>query len=188
MNVDPARLGLLLYPDPLLRRKASPIPEVTDEVRAVASRMIEIMREHEGIGLAGPQVGVPWRIFVTAVPALEDAEPGDPPEALPEPTVFINPVLSSPEGRPESSTEGCLSLPEIRGEVLRPPIVTITALDAQGREFTLRAGGLLARCWQHEADHLDGVLIIDRMSHMSRLKNRAAVRDLERDFKPSGAR
>lgn len=181
MPVTPEHLTLVHYPDPVLRARAAEVPDITHEVRAVAKRMLDIMREHEGIGLAAPQVGLSWRLFVTQVPEGEDREAAaDPPEARPQPTVYINPVIGHPEGRAVSSSEGCLSLPDIRGEVLRPPIVTITAIDLEGKQFTLRGGGLLARCWQHELDHLDGVLIIDRMSQMSRLKNRAAIRDLER--------
>ena len=174
-------LGVIHYPDPVLRRKADALAEVTPEVRDVAARMFELMREKEGIGLAAPQVGLSWRLFVTTVPEGEDrSSTDDPASARPEPTVYINPVLHDPEGRPESLSEGCLSLPDIRGDVLRPPTISITALDLQGRSFTLRGTGLLARCWQHEMDHLDGILIIDRMSQMSRLKNRSAIRDLER--------
>ena len=77
--------------------------------------------------------------------------------------------------------EGCLSLPDIRGRVLRPELITITATDLDGRQFTQRGGGLLARCWQHEFDHLEGVLIIDKFSQSSRLKNRAKIRDLEHE-------
>jgi peptide deformylase len=92
--------------------------------------------------------------------------------------VFINPVLKL-EGPVEPYEEGCLSLPDIRGDVLRPPVVTVTALDEHGKQFTLRAGGLLARCIQHETDHLDGVLIIDKMTQGSRMKNRKAIKELE---------
>ena len=97
------------------------------------------------------------------------------------PRVYINPVLSEPLGAPVAAEEGCLSLPEIRGDVLRSEGITISALDVEGQPFTQRAAGLLARCWQHEFDHLNGVLIIDRMLQMSRLKNRSAIRALERD-------
>ena len=179
--MNPAQLGVIHYPDPVLRQKAQPIAEVTDEVRAVARRMLELMRQKEGIGLAAPQVGLSWRMFVTSIPEGDDRSASDdPPTARPEPTVYINPVLSEPEGRPEAESEGCLSLPDIRGDVLRPPVISISATDLEGRRFTLRGAGLLARCWQHEFDHLDGVLILDKMSGMSRLKNRAAIRDLER--------
>jgi peptide deformylase len=187
MALDPQSLRIVRYPDPILRRKAAPIEAVTDEVRAVAERMIQLMHEAEGIGLAAPQVGLPWRMFVAHVPPTEASrnESGralgtDPMTATAEPTVYINPVLSKPIGAPEPFTEGCLSLPDISGDVLRPPTITITATDLSGREFTQTGTGLLARCWQHEYDHLDGVLIIDRMTQLSRIKNRSAIRDLER--------
>lgn len=181
MPLDPKALRLILYPDPVLRRKAKPLHEVTDEVRAVALRMIEVMREAEGVGLAAPQVGLPWRLFVADVPPSEErSADADPPTATAGPQVYINPVLIEPEGPPEPSSEGCLSLPEICGEVMRSPVISIRAKGLDGREFTARAGGLLSRCWQHEVDHLDGVLILDRMTQMSRLKNRTAVKELER--------
>ncbi|MCC6676487.1 MAG: peptide deformylase [Phycisphaerales bacterium] len=181
MAVDASRLTIVHYPDPALRRVARPIPEVTDEVGEVAARMIDLMHEAEGIGLAAPQVGLSWRLFVADVPADEGRSPTtDPPTATDGAIVYINPVLSEPRDGIEPYEEGCLSLPDIRGEVFRPPAITITALDVHGRRFTHSASGLLARCWQHEMDHLDGVLIIDRMSQSSRMKVRALVRDLER--------
>ncbi|MBX9738370.1 MAG: peptide deformylase [Phycisphaerales bacterium] len=183
MMRDVSELDITTYPEPVLRERAVAIPAVNDDVRAVAQRMIEVMHRLEGIGLAAPQIGLSWRMFVAHV--HEDEEDGrfadtDPPSATLQPEVYINPVLSdfSPEREPFS--EGCLSLPKIRGEVIRPTSVTITALDPHGNPFTRRATGLLARCWQHEMDHLDGVLIIDRMTQMSRLKNRQLVRELER--------
>jgi len=178
---SPANLRILNYPDPALRRRAVPVTELTPSVREVAMRMIELMREAEGIGLAAPQVGMPWRLFVAHVPPMEGRSPeSDPVTATTSPRVYINPVLSAPVGAPEPFDEGCLSLPDITGEVLRPPTITISATDLEGRAFTQTASGLLARCWQHELDHLDGVLIIDRMTQMSRLKNRSALRDLEK--------
>lgn len=196
MAIDVSSLHIVSYPAAVLRQKALRVPEVTDEVRAVAMRMVELMHQAEGIGLAAPQVGLPWRMFVVHVPAddkrvnnTEVALPSPPTSATTdavlmvsnrEPQVYINPVISSPEGPPARSSEGCLSLPDIHGEVLRPPVVTITATDLNGRTFAQRGGGLLARCWQHEFDHLEGVLIIDRMTQISRLKNKSAIRDLER--------
>lgn len=183
MPAEPSRLELQVYPSPILRARSAPIPEVTEEVRQVALRMIELMREHEGIGLAANQVGLAWRLFVAHVPALEDDSErsltSDPPSATPEPRVFINPELSDPARDLVPFEEGCLSLPEITGEVRRPSAVTITALGLDGERFTIRGAGLLARCWMHEADHLDGVLILDRMTQLSRMKNRSAVRELE---------
>ncbi len=181
MSVDPRTLILQIYPAPVLRKRAEPIAEVTDEVRAVAAKMIEMMRAEEGIGLAAPQAGLSWRMFVVDVPPSEDRSPDtDPPTATRGPVVYINPALSRPVGASVPMEEGCLSLPDIRGDVLRSPVITISAIDTEGRPFSATAGGLLARCWQHELDHLDGVLIIDRMTQMSRIKNRAAIRDLER--------
>lgn len=183
MSVDPATLRVIHFPSPILRTRSRPVPQVTDEVRAVAQRMIEMMFEHEGIGLAANQVGLDWRLFVAHVPAIAgDAErsvSSAPPGATAAPIVFINPVLSEPERDLEPLEEGCLSLPEITGEVRRPSAITVKALGLDGEPFTMRGAGLLARCWQHEIDHLDGVLILDRMTQLSRMKNRSAVRDLE---------
>src|SRR5205085_1951836 len=130
-----------------------------------------LMREAEGIGLAAPQVGIPWRLFVAHVPPGESRTPeSDPPTATTDPVVYVNPVLSAPAGPLDPFEEGCLSLPEVTGEVLRPAQITINATDLEGRPFTRSGAGLLARCWQHETDHLDGILIIDRMTQLSRLK------------------
>lgn len=181
MGVDPASLAIVNYPDPVLRKRAAPIAKVTDEVRRVAARMVELMHEAEGIGLAAPQVGLSWRMFVVHVPESEGrSASGLTPSATRGPVVYVNPVLSDPQGELEPYEEGCLSLPDVRGDVIRPTIITMTALDLEGQSFSTTGSGLLARCWQHEYDHLDGVLIIDRMTQMSRLKNRSAVRDLEK--------
>lgn len=191
MTQDPAALRLVTYPAAVLRRKAAPVATVDDHVRAVARRMIEIMQQEDGVGLAAPQVGLPWRLFVCHVP--EEPETSDEPRsasahpitATIAPTVYINPIIADPRGELEGAEEGCLSLPNIRGEVHRPPIVTITALGLEGTPFTQTGTGLLARCWQHEMDHLDGVLIIDRMTAMSRLRVRSAVKALERKATPA---
>jgi peptide deformylase len=181
MPVDAHSLHILTYPHPALRRKARPLERIDDEARAVASRMIELMRGAEGVGLAAPQVGLDWRLFVAEVsPNEERSVDADPPSATLGAQTYFNPRITRFEGGLDPGDEGCLSLPDITGQVQRAPIVTMEALDLEGRPVTLRAAGLLARCWQHEVDHLDGVLIIDRMTQMSRLKNRLAVRDLER--------
>lgn len=178
INVE--ALHLVTYPAAVLRAKAKPVPAVTPEVREVAARMIRLMFESDGVGLAAPQVGLSWRMFVAHVPASDDRSTrDDPPTATLDPEVYINPVLSQPCGVPEVGTEGCLSLPEITGEVIRSPIITITATGLDGKTFTKTAAGFLARCWQHEMDHLEGTLILDRMTQMSRMKNRRAVKELE---------
>ena len=180
MPVDPASLHIRTYPDAVLRRKATPVPK-GENLGGVVERMFQIMVEEKGIGLAAPQVGLSWRLFVLDVPPPEDEEEEEHPTHSDGRMVFVNPVLSKPVGSPEGESEGCLSLPNIRGEVLRAPVITVSAHDEHGSPFTLTAGGLLARCIQHEFDHLEGVLIIDRMTQMSRIKNRAAIKDLERE-------
>lgn len=189
MPVDPSSLVIVHHPEPVLRRRAAAVERVDDHVRAVARRMIELMFEAEGIGLAAPQVGLSWRVFVAHVPANEERVAGaDPMQATPGPMVYINPRLSEPSRDLEPMEEGCLSLPDIRGEVRRPTQISITATDLNGAMFTHRASGLLARCWQHEMDHLDGVLIIDKMIPIDRMKNRQAIRELESSAPRGGAR
>lgn len=180
MGVDPASLQIVHYPAKVLRARAKPLESVTAEVRSVAKRMIELMHQAEGIGLAAPQVGLSWRLFVCMVEPNEERPLGaDPVQAVTEPMVCINPKLSKPERDLVPYEEGCLSLPDIRGDVRRPSAITMTALGLDGKEFTLRGAGLLARCWQHEIDHLDGVLIIDKMAEAHRKRNKAAIQELE---------
>ena len=166
--VDAAALKIVIYPDPVLSGRAAEIREVNDTVRAVAARVIELMYEAEGIGLAAPQVGVPWRMFVTRGP-----EEGDPDR------IFINPALTILDKTLVDHDEGCLSLPGITAEVRRPRGVSISALDAQGQPFSLKDDDFTARVWQHEFDHLEGILIIDRQSVMDRLANRKLIKALE---------
>ncbi|MDF1870692.1 MAG: peptide deformylase [Phycisphaerales bacterium] len=180
MSVDPAKLRIEISPTEILRSKGAEV-EVNDETRAVAARMVDLMRGAEGIGLAAPQVGLSWRLFVAHVPVHED----DPVDAeIPcntvEPQAFFNPEIIAFSDDLEPYDEGCLSLPGITGEVRRPSTVTMRALDLGGKQVEVRATGLLARCWQHEIDHLDGVLILDKMSQMSRLKNRSRIKAMEK--------
>lgn len=181
MNPSPDQLKLVLYPDAVLRAKAEPVSEFDDRLAGIAQRMIEVMREEDGIGLAAPQAGVSIRMFVCDVPAHPDDQPGEEGVrfATDGPIAFVNPTIDGSSDSRTSLEEGCLSLPDIRGDVIRPEVVTMTAQDLQGESFTIRAGGLLAKCLQHELDHLDGVLIIDKMSQLSRMKNRTKLRRLK---------
>lgn len=190
MTVDPASLSIQHYPTDVLRQKADEV-DPTPEVAAVASRMIELMHDAPGIGLAAPQVGLSWRLFVADVPEDPERTPprsaseggdGSPPTASPGPEIYINPVIEQAAGTPEAMEEGCLSLPEILGDVIRPTVVTMSWTDETGSRHTRTAGGLLARCWQHELDHLDGVLILDRMTLPSRNRNKLKIRALERGY------
>lgn len=138
--------------DPILRKVCKEVKEMTDRTRILIDDMFDTMYEANGVGLAGPQVGVLKRIFVVDVGTEE-----------PEPYVFINPEILEKSGE-QTGEEGCLSVPGYQGEVTRADYVKVRALDADMEEFELEADGLLARCIQHESDHLDGVLYIDRVN------------------------
>lgn len=159
---------LHLYPHEVLRRRSETVGAVDDGIRRLVEDMFGIMRDEGGIGLAAPQAGRNLRIFVT------EAHEADPPR------VFVNPSITAMRGAVVSAEEGCLSLPGVRVQVRRPPAVTIAATDLDGAPFTLDGTELIARCWQHELDHLDGRLIIDRMGPMDRLATRKALKALER--------
>lgn len=174
MDVDPEALRIVVYPDPALRRPAEPIEEIDDMVRAVAVRMIVLMHEAEGVGLAAPQVGLSWRMFVTVVPPEEREDD----QGLTG-RVFINPEIHIESRDLEVLDEGCLSLPGIRADIRRPGAVRISATGLDGGPVELADHELMARVWQHEIDHLNGVLIIDRLSPMDRIATRKAIRELE---------
>lgn len=168
MSPQPPKRPVILYPDPVLRQKAKPVGNVDSSIRDLVADMYETMKFEEGAGLAAPQVGVPLRVFVTGAP-----------DRGVELKAYINPVLEDLQGDLEAADEGCLSLPEIRGMVRRPVQCTIRAMDVDGKEFTETSTGFAARVWQHEYDHLDGVLIVDKMSPIDRLRVRRALKDLK---------
>jgi peptide deformylase len=149
---------VLIYPDPVLKQKAKPVAKVDDAIRALVKDMAETMYAEEGIGLAAPQVGLLKRILVV------DTSPQQEGQKL---QVFINPELVSAEGRTKY-TEGCLSIPGEAEEIERFDKVTVRALNEKGETFEIEADGLLAIALQHEMDHLDGVLFVDRLSSLKR--------------------
>lgn len=141
----------------VLRRPAAEIAEIGDELRLLIEEMFETMYDAEGIGLAGPQIGESKRVIVVDV-----GEEGR------EPFALINPRVVESDSRTEKAEEGCLSMPGLAALVQRPAAVTVEGLDPDGLPVTIRAEGLLARCLQHEIDHLDGILFIDRISPLKR--------------------
>jgi len=143
--------------DRCLRQKAASIKDINDEIRQIAHKMIDTMYEGKGVGLAGPQVGYLKRIFVTH--AEKD-----------EPRVFINPSITWTSQEEANMEEGCLSLPGFYSVVKRPAKIKIQAWNEKGRAFTIETSGMLARVIQHEYDHLEGVLFIDRLSEAKRGK------------------
>jgi peptide deformylase len=142
-----------IYPDPVLLKKASPVFRVDDKVRELIRDMFETMHTASGVGLAAPQIGVGKRVIVVDVSPVEK-------EAAP--LALVNPAIVESGGSVEG-TEGCLSLPGVEGVVPRSEFVLVAALDEQGRPVRLHASGFLARALQHEIDHLDGILFIDRI-------------------------
>lgn len=149
-------LEIRLLGDPVLREPTEEIDEVDDEIRRLAEEMFETMYAAEGIGLAAPQVGISLRLFV-----MDIRDPDEEPRAL------INPVVLESSGS-ELAEEGCLSLPGLVGEVERAARIVVEATDLDGQRSRVEVSGLLARCIQHEIDHLDGVLFIDRLSPLKR--------------------
>jgi peptide deformylase len=156
--VSSSTLTLRFYGDPVLRQKGKPITAFTPEVRELVAAMFDCMYREAGLGLAGPQVGVPQRLFVVDV---ED-EGGNRVKRA-----FINPVILERTGTMVGE-EGCLSIPGIRADVKRAALIVVEALDEEGAPFRLSAEGLLARAVQHETDHLDGILFVDRLSPIHR--------------------
>lgn len=133
----------------VLRKKCEPVTEVTDELRAIFNEMFDTMIEAEGVGLAAPQIGIAQRFFVLI--SDDDIR-----------RVFVNPQIIATSSEMTDYEEGCLSLPGFNENIRRPEKVTVQALNENGKPFTLNADGLLARIIQHENDHLDGILYIDR--------------------------
>ena len=148
---------LHLLGSPVLRQRAAPVAQVDDAVRELVDDLFETMRAAKGVGLAANQVGIATRVAVVDVG-----------EEAPPPLVLINPrVVPSGEDR-ETVEEGCLSIPDIYGDVERPLAVTLEALDRDGRPYRTELSGFKARAVQHEIDHLDGILFLDHLSAVKR--------------------
>ena len=153
-----AILEIKKYPNPILRKKSKEVKEITPEIKQLAQDLIETMlkSEPEGIGLAAPQVGVSKRVIAVA------AESG--------PAVLINPEIIKKSREKEFMEEGCLSLPKVWLDIKRPKEVDLEALDINGKKIKMRTGGVFAKILQHEIDHLDGILIINRVNLWRKLK------------------
>ena len=151
---------VLQFPDPVLKRVSEPIEKIDDAIRELASDMLEVMYDEPGIGLAAPQVGESIRLIVVDTEWTEEG-------AERSPLVLINPEILEREGA-ITWTEGCLSVPDFQAEVERAQRVRVRGLDLDGKEWIEEAEDLRAVCFQHEIDHLDGVLFIDRISRLKR--------------------
>ncbi len=176
-------LKIYVAPHPVLKKKADPVAEVTDEDRKLMDDMLETMYATDGIGLAAPQVGVSKRILVLDVEQKRDDDI-EPQARRVKPLCFLNPEIIWEAEDLRVYNEGCLSVPGQYAEVARPDKVRVKYLDYNGKEQETEADGLLATCLQHEMDHLDGVLFVD---HLSTLKRDIVMRKLRKYKKENEA-
>lgn len=163
-------MKIRVYPDPVLRVVSDPVEVIDKEFLDFAKELTDTMYAEDGVGLAAPQVGVNKRVIAVDVsPEREGA------------TVLINPEITSRSGK-EKDAEGCLSLPGLRGEVERAEKVVVEGQILDGSEVRIEAEGLAARAYQHEIDHLDGILFIDKLGKLERFRLRDDIRALEYEF------
>ena len=177
-------LEIVKYGHPVLRQKGAKIENITPEIKKLIADMFTTMEENHGVGLAAQQVGVAKQLTVIDVRAVTDrpstlelnGKPADVASIMP--LVLINPEVT-PAGEPVAGGEGCLSFPEIYAEISRPGTVDVKALDAKGKPISFRCGGLLARAVQHETDHLNGLLFIDRMDKKTKAELQPELDELQ---------
>lgn len=167
-------MDIRIYPDPALRQPADKIEKITPEIQDLAKKMIEIMRESNGIGLAATQVGVNQCLFVVDV----DPENQNTPEDLLKNQVFINPEIISKSGK-VLEEEGCLSFPGLFATTTRPGRISMRAQDIDGNEVTINIDGVYAKVIDHEVDHLNGVLFIDKLTPASRQKLSTQIKKMQ---------
>lgn len=184
-------LPIVIYGDPVLRVKCKPITEVTEEIRTLSQNMIETMHNARGVGLAAPQVGVALQLAVIEVPPDDESvtyiriNGEDTPLAEAMPLIFLNPKLD--HGKEKAmGEEGCLSIPDLRSEVRRSAGVKVEYQTLDGETRTIEADGLLARALQHEIDHLNGILFIDRLSAAAKLGVRRKLKRLMVEWEEDG--
>jgi peptide deformylase len=166
-------MKILKYPHPSLRHVAAPLTAIDKKVQDSARQMLDLMYEARGLGLAAPQVGLPYQLLVMNFAA----DPNQPEQE----GVWINPVIMERKGSQEGE-EGCLSFPDLFAKVRRAKTVKVQAYNLKGEAVEIVASDLPARVWQHEVDHLRGELFIDKMGTIARLSSRSALREFEQQF------
>ena len=169
--VDIEKCQITYYPANVLAKPAEPIDKIDDNIRQLVKKMTDIMIEKDGIGLAGPQAGVPLRIFIISLDMSRENV-----------RVYINPTVTAKDTF-ESNEEGCLSVPGVFTKIRRSKKVTVTATDLDGNEFTEEAESLYARALQHEYDHIQGITITDRMGSVARIAHRSQLKRLIENHK-----
>jgi peptide deformylase len=172
-------MKIVRYPHPSLRHVARPLTAIDDKIRKQAEEMIALMLEHKGLALAGPQVEIPFRMIVMNVQAegIKREEAG----------VYFNPVVLERKGTQEGD-EGCLSFPELFQKIRRAKTVRVQAYNLKGELIDRVVQDLEARVWQHEIDHLDGILFIDKMGPIAKLSSRSTLKAFEREYKKAQER
>ena len=165
-------LEIITYPHPTLRHVSQSVQRVDGELKQLIREMFALMYGANGVGLAANQVDLPFRLFVVNLAANPDEG---------EELVFINPIISRPRGN-EEREEGCLSIPGVYAPVVRPNKVHFNAYTLDGEEIDEDVDGMLARVIQHETDHLDGVLFVDRLSPSAKLETEAELEEFEEEF------
>ena len=180
------KLPILQYGDPMLRAKGKGIDQIDDRIRELVANMLETMEAANGVGLAAQQVGEALQLTVLDISRVEDrpstmtlnGREVDPQTAMP--LILINPEIELADGT-EMGTEGCLSFPEITGEIERAKSVIVRGQTLEGGKIEIEATGLLARALQHEADHLNGILFIDRMSSAAKASLSSRLKRLQKE-------
>jgi peptide deformylase len=168
-------MKIVKYPHPSLRHEARPLTAIDKKVRLLAAEMLDLMYKEKGLGLAGPQVAVPYQIFVMNLAA-------DPNQREQE-RVYINPVVLERKGGMVEGEEGCLSFPGLFQKVRRAKTVKVHAYNLEGQPLDVTASDLEARILQHEVDHLHGVLFIDKVGFLAKRSSRGALETLEREYR-----
>jgi peptide deformylase len=165
--IDVQKCRITHYPASVLAGRAKPVEKINDNIRQLVQKMMDIMLENKGVGLAAPQAGVPLRVFIISLAGTKEAV-----------KVYINPEIK-PSGEFDTIEEGCLSVPGVHTKIRRYKKCTVTAIDLDGKEFTEEAEGLYARALQHEFDHIEGTTIVNRMGQVAKIAHRKQLKSLQ---------
>lgn len=165
--MDASKRSITRYPAEVLAKRAQPVEKIGEDIRHLVERMTDIMIEQKGVGLAGPQAGVPLRIFIISLDGTRESV-----------RVYINPTVTIVGDQVMLVEEGCLSVPGVYTKVRRYKNCTVTATDLDGRQFSEEAEGFYARALQHEYDHIEGVTIVNRMGQAARIAHRKKLKKL----------
>jgi len=165
-QIDIDKCDITYYPARVLSKRAEPVEKIDESIRRLVDRMTDILIEHKGIGLAAPQAGVPLRLFIVSLTSTRQ-----------DVRAYINPTVT-PHGDLDEIEEGCLSVPGVWAKIRRYKKATVTATDLDGKRFSEEAEGLYARCLQHEYDHIEGTVIVNRMSQTAKIANRRQLKKL----------